>query len=689
MSIAKKLFFPLFLLACWRGEAEDAKDFEVNLKDPIFVNGAISTDQGGIVTSEGLRIQAQKIQYINKTENGKQIKKIIAEGDLMMVYWDRVFVGSKLEYDFASNTGTLLDGKTFTDYWFLGGDKIELKEDGSYALYNAYITTCESQENTWDIHTSHISISDEHLLSAGAITLRFFKVPIFWLPSFKANLSSFKAPPIRYKLIWDKILGPRLSMRYRVYSWEDFSVFFRFDYRISRGPGAAIETDYHTPDEKTVFMTKTYGAYDKTVPDENGYRRYRLQGLYHVENSDKSTQLDITYDKLSDNKMPSDFKSDDFELDTRLRTRLHFSHEENIGFAFINVQPKINYFQSINQELPMVTMGLRPFNLGKSGILFENSMSAGFLDYEYMRGLSEFLPNTHAIRMESKNTLYRPIPIKHVTLTPSAGFIGIFYNNNPQNRSIGQAIFNYALTANTQFYRPYENWQHLVEPYITFQGYTRPTAPNSQHYIFYIDDGYAQMDELQFGFRNTFFSNRHKPAFNADVYARAFFDDKTFTRTIPKGYLDLSWQLPSLSFYANLCWNFQEQVLDYSNFRAGWTINENVALSAEFRHRSSYDWRKADHENFFLDMARPIDELLESPLSDRRDTLLTRLRLRLTPKWICQFSSKHGWGRSNEPRYNEESIHFYTPLTCSWQLRFGYTHSEDDDRFTINIHLMK
>ncbi|HEY5235257.1 MAG TPA: hypothetical protein VIJ14_03675, partial [Rhabdochlamydiaceae bacterium] len=237
MSIAKKILLPLFLIACWRGEAEDAKDFEVNLKDPIFVNGAISTDQGGIVTSEGLRIQAQKIQYINKTENGKQVKKIIAEGDLMMVYWDRVFVGSKLEYDFATNTGTLLDGKTFTDYWFLGGDKIELKEDGSYALYNAYITTCESQENTWDIHTKHISISDEHLLSAGAISLRFFKVPIFWLPSFKANLSSFKAPPIRYKLIWDKILGPRLSMRYRVYSWEDFSVFFRFDYRISRGPG--------------------------------------------------------------------------------------------------------------------------------------------------------------------------------------------------------------------------------------------------------------------------------------------------------------------------------------------------------------------------------------------------------------------------------------------------------------------
>ena len=248
----------------------------VDLKNPVFVRGVISTEEGGIITAPGIRIQARTIEYINKIENGVRVQKIKAEGDLMMEYGERVFVGSRLEYDFASRTGTLWDGKTFVDMWFLGGSQVELKEDGTFYIYNAFITTCETTDNSWEIKANEVKITQEHLLSASNIRFQFLKIPIFWIPSFKSNLKVFADPPVRYKLVWDKGLGPRLTMRYRVYSWENLNVFFRLDYRLKRGLGAAVESEYFSDDGRTTFVTRSYGAHDKSFPDEKGNKRYRL-----------------------------------------------------------------------------------------------------------------------------------------------------------------------------------------------------------------------------------------------------------------------------------------------------------------------------------------------------------------------------------------------------------------------------
>src|SRR5271169_2455128 len=83
-----------------------AEDYNINLKDPVFTNGTISTDQGGIISNSELRIQARHIEYTNRVENGTAIKKIIAEGDLLLEYNGRIFIGKKLEYDLITKTGT-------------------------------------------------------------------------------------------------------------------------------------------------------------------------------------------------------------------------------------------------------------------------------------------------------------------------------------------------------------------------------------------------------------------------------------------------------------------------------------------------------------------------------------------------------------------------------------------------------
>ncbi|MGC2595784.1 MAG: hypothetical protein WA347_05845 [Rhabdochlamydiaceae bacterium] len=679
-------------------ESPIPQELLIDLKNPVFVHGVITTEEGGVISGQGLRIQARKIEYTNKIENGIRIQKIVAEEDLMMEYANRAFVGTRLEYDFIKKTGTLFNGKTFVDIWFLGGDKIELKEDGSFYISNAFVTTCEDQDNTWEINAKSVKITEDKFLAARNIKFRFFKVPLFWLPSFKSNLKAFADPPIRYKLIWDKGLGPRLTMRYRVFSWRDLNLFFRLDYRLKRGFGGALESEYSNPEHATTFVTRSYGAHDKTFPNEKGPHRYRLQGLYHTQSKDEKSQIHLTWDKLSDTRMVGDFRSDDFEINTQKRTHLIIFHQLNSAFFNLSVQPRVNRFDSIDQELPLLTIGVRPFQLNNSGIISNNYFDIGYLDYVYANDLrKEFhhlglASSTHSARIETRNELYRPFSLGHFTLTPNIGLIGIFYSNNPFHHPIGQGIFNYGFKGETRLFKSYKKFRHMTEPYLEFQGLTSPTAALSHHFYFDIHDGFHELNELRIGWRNSFYSH-DKPSFlpsiYTDIYTYGFFGNREFAPSFPKYYLTVGWNRPSYAIRGGIAWNNEERVWDFTNIATDWTINEDIAFGIEFRHRSRFDWRKANHKNFIVDVARPIPELLDSPLSDGRDTLLTRFFIRLAPKWSCQIQSRHGWGRKNEPRYNAGKIDLITMLTCSWRLRLSYERMPNDNRFSGSVSLVK
>ncbi len=679
-------------------ESPSLQELVIDLKNPVFAHGVITTEEGGVITGQGIRIQAQRIEYINKIENGIRIQKIIAEEDLMMEYANRAFVGTRLEYDFINKTGVLYNGKTFVDIWFLGGDKIELQEDGTFYIANAFVTTCEDQDNTWEINAKTVKITEDKFLAARNIRFRFFKIPLFWLPSFKSNLKAFSDPPIRYKVVWDKGLGPRLTMRYRIFSWRDLDLFFRLDYRIQRGFGGAFESEYSSPDHSTTFVTRSYGAHDKSFPDERGPHRYRLQGLYHIQSKDEKSQIHLTWDKLSDTRMVGDFRSDDFEINTQKRTHLVLFHQLNSAIFNLSFQPRVNRFDSIDQELPLLTIGVRPFQLGNSGIISNNYANAGYLDYVYANDLrKEFhrlglSSSTRAARMETRNELYRPFSLGHFTLTPNIGVIGIFYSNNPSHHSIGQGIFNYGFNGQTRLFKNYHKFCHMSEPYLEFQGLTSPTAALSHHFYFDINDGYDQLNQLRLGWRNSFYSRNcphFLPSIFTDIYTYGFFGNRHFAQTFPKFYLNVGWNRPSYAIRGGIAWNNEEHVWDYANIATDWTINEDIAFGIEFRHRSRFDWRKADHENFIVDVARPIPELLASPMSDGRDTLLARLFIRLAPKWSCHIQSRHGWGRRNEPRYNAGKIDLITMLTCSWRLRLSYERLPNDNRFSSAVSLVK
>lgn len=665
-----------------------SKEVTVNLSNPTYKNGILYTNQGGVIQGTDLRIQAKSIQYTK--QDGTH--RVEAEGDLLIQYKGRVYVGSELEYDLDTQSGVLYDGKTFSSIWYVGGDKIFLHADGSYKVVNAFITTCENIDSSWDFHAGRVEGWKSNLIEAKKVRFRLFKIPAFWFPSFKVNLKKFKEPIFRYSINWDKGQGPRASIRYQLYSWQAFAMYGRVEYRWKTGWGGAFETEYFPSDHPTTFVTRSYLGTDRleTAPDK--MRRYRLQGSLHSKSRSGKTVTRLSWDKYSDVRMPSDFKSDDFEVDTAHQTIFKVWHKESGIVTAAKFRPRVNTFETLQQDLPTFFAAIRPIELGQTGILATNYLKASYLDFTYSNHLTEHLSSFHSTRVEMRERLQRPFQIGALTLCPEAGVIGIFYGNSPSAQSKAVGVFSYGIKGEARAWRHFNHYRHQIEPYASLYGLSTPTTGPDGHYIFSIQDGYDRIQQLQLGIRNLLFSKRRpgaEPSFTTDLFANAFTADATIPQWIPRLYLHMGWRLPSLHFTWKNCWNFRNHTVDYSNARFQWTLSENSAFSLEARYRSPYDWRKSDHENFILDVTRSESELLLSPLSDRRITLLTSFFFRLNPFWECQIQSHHGFYRTTEDPYNEVKVDLFTWLSSALKLRLSYSHTDKDDRVTAGVSLVR
>lgn len=670
-------------------------DVQVDLRNPSYKNGILFTDNGGVIRSKDLRIQAKSIQYIRRLDDGKPIHRIEAEGDLMIQYQGRVYVGSEMQYDFIKKSGLVFDAKTFSSLWYVGGDKIQLNPDGSYHAQNAFFTTCENSDSAWDVHASSINVFKNDLLEAKKVRFRLFHIPALWLPSFKINLKKFKEPIFRHTFNWDKG-GPRASIRYQFYSWRDWAFYGRLDYRLKTGFGGAFETEYLPPDKRVTFITRSYLGSDKMEDALEKHRRYRLQGAYFAESKSKKTHTTLTWDKYSDVRMPNDFKSDDFELNTAKRTLFLIHHQEPGAITSLRVRPRVNTFESIKQDLPTLFFSARPNILGKSGIMYNLWAKASYLDFIYSDQLTQSLPSMCSSRVELRPELFRPFHFGPLIVTPNIGAVAILYGTSESGQSKGLASLLYGGEAVASLYRDLDNYRHTIQPYLVYYGMSRPTVSSYDHYIFSIQDGYERINQLKIGLKNSMISKNRDNAFTADLFANAFFFEKKIPLTFPKMYLLLGWNDPSVELTFQNCWNFWHQVLDFSNTRLRWTLNENAALTFDIRYRSRYDWRKADHDSFIVDVSRSESELLDSPLSDQRLAFLTEAFFRLTPFWECRLQSHHGFlreGQDNNPArkhlYNEFKIDLFTWLSSNWKLRLSYSHTIKDDRVTAGLSLIK
>lgn len=404
---------------------------------------------------------------------------------------------------------------------------------------------------------------------------------------------------------------------------------------------------------------------------------------------DKTSVL-LTWDKISDKDMPSVYDDRDFDFDTAERTQLLVRRQENRWISNFYARVRVNSFQSMKQELPSFETTLKTFEVPATGILFDNKASASYLTFEYSKYI-EHVHNYSSTRFQYFPTLYRPIVYdKYFTLTPELGMQAIVYGNTPEKNDYWMIQGRTGVRLETRLFRQYDNIRHVIQPYAAYRYYTSPTSSPHQHYIFDLSDGWTRLNYLSFGVNNAFFRSSEEKSqqiISADVYSFAFFDTRK-VQTIPRIFGSLCFfVLPTLRHVLDAGWNFQFSQIDYFNYRIEWTVNTDLAIAAEYRHRGPYWWRKVDTENYFVDMFRSEERLRHSSLSDRSDTMLLHCFYRFHPNWACEITSRQGWNRRREPRYWEFEFDVLTTIQTAWNVRFSYQHQETEDRIAVYLNI--
>lgn len=668
-----------------------AGGIKVDLREPEYCEGVIKTEKGGVISGPDMRVQARRIVYTRKTVDEQSIYTLEAEGDLLLEFGDYIFVGSRMEYDFNTNMGLIYDGRTGQEPWYFGGAVIALLPNGNYTIYDGFITTSENVNYEWAIKAGEATLIDGQFLTAKDVQFEFFNRTLVSLPSFNADLESIFDSPIRYYLRCGGDQGTRFGIIYEFFSWKRFKAFVRLDYSLKRGPGGGFETYYTSEDRRERFETINYVACGSSIVNPNENFRYRFQGVYTNKFYDDSLSVYATWDKLSDQDMPTDYNDRGLELDTAGRTQLHLRHEDQSRIINLYTLLRINNFQTLKQELPTFQCCWIPIDLFENSIINQSQIKSSYLDFKYSNDNSN-VHDYHSGRIEYNQKFYRPYTYSAFTFTPEVGGTAIFYSNSPSDKTKVLAVGNIGATLNSRLHRFIGSAKHVLVPYLKYNYLTFPTCNPEDHYIFDMDDGLYRLNMMTVGLQQNFYYKGCNGYINRflfiDLYAHAFFDTPTIHSYVPKLYANIVCNSTQrLRHTIDTAWDIQRTRVDHFNLRTEWTLSDDFAISAEYRYRDAFAWRKVDYNNFILDSYRPVRQLLHSQLSDRRETLLITFFYRINPTWALQLESRQGWHRKNERNYGEFEIDLLANLRSAWHLKIYYRHREDDDRVAINVSL--
>ncbi|MCH9612555.1 MAG: hypothetical protein S4CHLAM102_10460 [Chlamydiia bacterium] len=663
---------------------------QLHLRDLKAEDGRVFTDHGGYVCAENLYIQADQFEYTDRIVDGKEVRKVVATGNLFLAYYGKFYMGDRIEYDFLTKTGRLTNGRTAFRAWYVSGQDIQFQPNGDVIAYHAMVSTDGAKDPDWQVHSYKVTVKENHLLGAQDVTFRVKNLPVMWLPSFNVNTRKRDDPAFKYNIAWEKGLGPKATLRYRFYSSTHTDYFYRFEYRYNKGVAQALETNYFDKETKDYFQTKNYWAFDQFIRDNHPRTfksRYRLQGI----GGKKKDGLDIFFrwDKYSDIYMPSEFQGSDFELNTARTTELRMNAIAPSLTYNLKVKPKVNNFDQLKVQAPLFEMTSRPVPLTHtSGIILSNDSTYSYQKYSYSNLVDSLINDFESGKMGSKHRFQIPINLKWFTTTLVGGWDSIYYTKNPSNKDIGQGAAYFQVVGNTLFRKAYDNYNHVLEPYVDFMGFSSPTAHQNQVYIFDITDGYHKLSQIKVGLRSNFFQRNQfqmTPEFSADAYLLGFFKSHIYKKLFPRFYLDLGVFKSQYSLSANCCWNTERNVLNYAALQGKWTVNQYFAFNLLFTHRGKFEWVKCDYDNYILNVTNTAESMLGTPLSEPRNLFVARWQIEPLPGWTAQIRNHVGWGQSGQPAYHESWIDLFTVINSAWKVRVSFNRTVRDKKISFGV----
>ena len=111
-------------------------------------------------------------------------KRLIAVGHAQTIQEDRLIRGSRIDYNWALSTGTVVDASGFEPPWRFSGSRMVQTGPKTYNLYHAKFTTCDLEFPHYFFKSSFAQLVREKRLTGINNELSADDMPLFYTPFF-------------------------------------------------------------------------------------------------------------------------------------------------------------------------------------------------------------------------------------------------------------------------------------------------------------------------------------------------------------------------------------------------------------------------------------------------------------------------------------------------------------------------
>lgn len=653
----------------------------MSFSQPVFSEAAMPL----LTSGEPLNVQCEG--DIVAVQNG-DVWTVSAKNNVLLERSGTVFLGDELFFDYKTQTGYLINPRIAQAPWYLSGSRLEFAANGSYEIFDCAVTTCAHVDKHWGLTASKVHISNNNIMTAHNLVSRYGKIPFFWLPYLSWDISTKPLSGARYGANFGGVRGTVLSYEQRLYQRYGVSIFALLDWHMKYGPGLGLSASYVAPNgAPTRFVTSNYLAWDRSIESTKAKLRYRISGMGSHGFADKRTTFYGIFDRVSDAQVITDYTQTQFNRVYTHDTSFLIQHKRDFWLASLLTRLRMNDFESINEELPSVSFSHRPIELYKR-IQFVSRHSLGFLRFNFPRGAGA-LTDYDSMRATSTAELFRSFHfIPYVQFTPRVVGKAAYYGQGIGVDSLVQGLVRFELKAHSTWYRKKagSNWSQSLEPYATWALQTQPLKPFSEQYLFDIEDSFVPLHSVQTGIRHNLYKNAKLWA-TSDIFAitSLSINNKRFNNRLM--WTSRLTPTERSLLLLSACYNTSKEMLDSYNILFEKTVSRNTAFGIEYRHRNRYAYKTVDPLDFSFEAQNLESDLVASPLSDNRDTLLCRMHHRLNPDHAFMVESRHGWRRFTERPYDEGHVTWLFRLGCNWHGQFSVKKQLEAVGFVVGLSL--
>ncbi|MDD5108673.1 MAG: LPS assembly protein LptD [Candidatus Omnitrophica bacterium] len=489
------------LLSCGLVTAEENKE------SPIIINGdnvEYSADNREVTATGNIEVTYKGSKLTcNKLKVNMQTKEGLAEGNARLQDSKGVVTGEKIIYNFANKTGVILNADFRANPYFGKAKIVEKVSDSEFIAKRGYFTTCSMDQVHYRLAIKKLNMFPGDKTQAKQVTLYLGTVPVAYLPCFNYSM---KEPFMHVQVEPGKRKdwGPYVLSAWRYNITDNIDGRLLLDYRNKLGWAEGFYSNYRTPGVgKGEF--KFYYTNEKPSNQAGNasteYQRYFMRWR-HKWDIDQRTNFIAEFLKITDKRWKDDVKPSnrnflkdyffrEYEKDSQPLSYALFHHAFNYSSLDVILQERTNHWFDQIEKTPEINYNLPSLQLGQTPFYFENISQMG----NYNKKGSTMSPVTNdavtVARLDTKNTLSRPMKVSFVQFRPFVSSRQTFYDKGANGQDgIVRTIFYSGADMSTKFYRVFNvktdflgldinGLRHVITPTIGYLYTHVPTIPAS------------------------------------------------------------------------------------------------------------------------------------------------------------------------------------------------------------------